>query len=310
MTDPLCAARPSIIPLANVVTTDDLDRARPTGPVLAADFYVSGAETWSPVPGGLAAGRYLNIDHHAPLEGMQSRVTSTRLALAHLAAGGEVAPSGSVIIHHTDCDSMLSSAILLGLLPPDSAFGDASVAADHTGAPDPIADLLQALDESRRGMRTLGDYLESLWNLCALTRGAPIEPAAHARLTARLARRTAARAFVEAGRFAVADGVALGIGDQEIDGAFFPSLLPEAQVIAFATPHATDLARWVIKLRLGQAAPAGMTLHALGVRTLDPAFGGRWNAGGNKRDGGTTMAPEKYAAGLRALVTQFLARSA
>ena len=54
-----------------------------------------------------------------------------------------------------------------------------------------------------------------------------------------------------------------------------------------------------MKVRLGAGAPQGMTLQGLGIETFDPAYGGRWNAGSNKRGGGTTLQPAQYAERLR-----------
>jgi hypothetical protein len=51
----------------------------------------------------------------------------------------------------------------------------------------------------------------------------------------------------------------------------------------------------MMKLRLGLAAPPGLTLQRLGVQAFDPRYGGRWNAGSNKRGGGTDIPPERYA---------------
>ena len=60
-----------------------------------------------------------------------------------------------------------------------------------------------------------------------------------------------------------------------------------------AAPHQPK--PWVMKLRLGPAAPPGMTLQRLGIQEFDGAYGGRWNAGSNKRGDGTDMSPEAYA---------------
>ena len=75
-----------------------------------------------------------------------------------------------------------------------------------------------------------------------------------------------------------------------------PALLPEAAVILLTAPHPDHADRWIAKLRLGRAAPAALTLHALGVEAFDPSYGGRWNAGANRRTGGTSLHPEEYAA--------------
>ena len=60
------------------------------------------------------------------------------------------------------------------------------------------------------------------------------------------------------------------------------------------TPR-SDSNRWDAKMRLGQTAPRGASLHHLRTERFDPAFAGRWNAGSNARNGGTDMKPEAYA---------------
>jgi hypothetical protein len=70
-------------------------------------------------------------------------------------------------------------------------------------------------------------------------------------------------------------------------------LLPKAVVIL--TAFRNQESRWVMKLRLGLGAPPGTTLQRLGIKEFDPAYGGRWNAGSNKRGGGTDISPEVYA---------------
>lgn len=46
------------------VTVDEL-HALHDGAIIASDCYVVGAEDWEAVPGGLARGRIVNVDHHA-----------------------------------------------------------------------------------------------------------------------------------------------------------------------------------------------------------------------------------------------------
>lgn len=92
--------------------------------------------------------------------------------------------------------------------------------------------------------------------------------------------------------------VAVGVLEHALDGELFPALLPEAVVIMLAVRRADDRRRWDVKLRLGAGAPAGFSLHRLALRELDPGYGGRWNAGSNRRGGGTSMPPERWAAEL------------
>jgi hypothetical protein len=274
--------------------------------IYACDFYVTGAEQGIPEPGGFRIGRILNVDHHAPHPRMEQRITSTVLAYEHLMTGGHASPASCVIIHHTDCDSILSSAMLHGLLPADPELVAASVAADHTGEENEIADLLQALDEGRRGDRTAEQYAESLRAVEDLRAGPPLGAAATKALEGRRLRRRLAQELKDS--FDLRDGVAFAVSDHSIDSAFFPALVPEAAVIMVACPNVADRARWTIKLRLGESAPRGVMLHSLGVTAWDPLFGGRWNAGSNGRGGGTDRAPGEYAERLRARLASFAGR--
>lgn len=267
--------------------------------IYACDFYVEGAERGVYEPGGLRLGRILNVDHHAPVARMESQLTSTRLAYEHLGAGAVIERDAWVVINHTDCDSMLSSAMLMGYLKPEMGLVHSSLCADHLGEADPVADLLQALDEERQGDRREEQYLESLRNLQLLLADKPLEPVAIEALRRHQDRRTAASRLVENEDVRSSGGVAFGQLADEIDGAFFPALIAEAMVIMLASPHRDDPTRWTVKVRLGKAAPPGLTLHSLRLRDWDPAFGGRWNAGSNKRGGGTATSPAEYAERLR-----------
>lgn len=301
-------AAPTILPLRNEVTAKEVEEACPgSRTIVACDFYVNGVEDGSILsgneqgrsqPAGLRLGRILNVDHHAPIDAMRQPITSTQLATRYLADGFQPmrAHAPWVVINHTDCDSVLSSALMMGLLEADEELVEASVAADHTGEANAIADLLQALDEGREGNRTDEQYLESLRNLLLLREGKPLELCAKRALDLRLGRRAAAKRLVDAGRFRVDGEVAWVTLDEEFDGSFFPALLPDAAVIMLATRHSQRPDRWVMKLRLGAAAPLGLTLHSLGIHDWDPAYGGRWNAGSNKRGGGTAIDPADYAA--------------
>lgn len=277
-----------LLPSASEYSPEQL-RARVTGDICACDFYVTGAEQGDERPGGYLVGGVLNIDHHAPGARMARHVSSATLAIAHVRAEGP--PPGTIVINHTDCDSILSAGIASGHLPPEDRFSDAAIAADHTCADNEVADLLQSLD-SRRDIRL------SLRNLQLLLRDEALDDVAKGALRERRRKRDAARDLVRRGRVVVEDGIAIGLFDEPLDAEFFPSLLPEARLVMLVSPIRGSTKREV-KLRLGNRAPQGLTLHALDVRGFDPAWGGRWNAGSNKRAGGTDIPPDKYAAEVR-----------
>jgi hypothetical protein len=225
----------------------------------------------------------VNIDHHAEDERFFRPISSGNLAMKYLEAAKAPLPAGvPAIVNHTDCDSILSSGMLTGLLPVVEAFGAAVIAADHTGEPNPIADLLQALDPLR-------DVSFSLRNLDLLMHGENLEPTAAGLLNKRLRDRARAGELVKAGRFQMIGPVAvakLGPGER-VAGEFLPSLLPDAAVIISAS--LMDEETWETKVRLGLAAHESDTLYSLGLWRFEPNFGGRWNAGSTRRSGGSTV---------------------
>ena len=303
-------AMPILAPLRAYTTLAEVEQLHPgTELVHVCDFYVTGAERGARVPGGLRLGRILNVDHHAPTPEMEREITSTMLAAEYLSAGAVAGPDTCVVIHHTDCDSVLSSAMLLGLVPPDPDLVHASLCADHTGAAHPVADLLQAIDEGRGGTRTREQYLASIRALEVLRAGGEPDEAALIALRRRKERRVAAKSLVDAGRFDVdGDGLlAFAESDGSIDSAFFPALVRGVAVIMVA--HRRNDRRWTVKLRLGDARVPGLTLHALRMAKCDPHYGGRWNAGSNGRGGGTAVPPRDYADSLRARLVELVRTS-
>ncbi len=121
-----------------------------------------------------------------------------------------------------------------------------------------------------------------------------MEAQASALLGQRLRRRERAARLVAEGAFTRVGGVAMAVLSEETDGELFPGLLPDARVVMLALPG-TAPGTWRVKLRLGAAAPDGLSLAALGIEQFDPRYGGRWNAGSDRRGGGTTIAPGVYA---------------
>jgi hypothetical protein len=289
-----------LLPVFRAGSLDDLLARYSTGEILACDFYIAGAELGIDVPGGYRlAERVLNSDHHAPTARMARPVSSTNLALewhaAHANAPAdsrEAAGEAVVLVNHTDCDSILSSGIVSGRLDPLLEYGRAALAADHTGEEDEIADTLQALEPWR-------DVELSFATLRALETGAPLPEQASEALARWRDKRDCAAHYVAEGTVASDGLMAFGILDHEIDGIFFPPLLPDAVLILLAIPKPNESGTWIMKLRLGARAPEGFTIHDLQIPTLDPAYGGRWNAGSNARAGGTTIPPARYAEELR-----------
>jgi hypothetical protein len=280
-----------LVPERSVVTPEMLREEVGEGPLVACDFHVVDIELGERVPGGFARAGILNVDHHAPVREMERHISSTNLAIEMVRASGPAPVGTEVVLHHTDCDSVLSGAIARGVMPPDDRYGAAAISADHTGVEDDIADLLQAMQGAR-------DLHASLAALSRLLHGAPLPERAREALSHRRRERDAARHLVLSGQLKIQDGLAWARYDRGLDTALLPSLLPDATLIMIA--RRTRTGRWINKLRLGLAAPPGASLHRLGLHEFDPGFGGRWNAGSNRRSGGTKVSPNWYVRELRA----------
>jgi hypothetical protein len=281
---------PRLIDVTNTVLPETLIARFPETRITACDFYVKGIENGREAPGGYELGRILNVDHHAPTERMARPVSSTNLALTHLDGGGSGDVAGEVVINHTDCDSVLSAALMCGLIEPDARYGTAAIAADHTGEENPIADLLQALDPLR-------SFETSLGQLAMLEQGRPLSETALQMLSRRASHRRRAAELVASGAFRRRGCLAYASVPGRMDSTFLPPLLPDACVILLFLPMGVN-GRQEAKVRLGLAAPAGLTLHRLRIEEFDPSFGGRWNAGSNRRAGGTILPIDAYIAGL------------
>lgn len=259
------------------------------GPIIACDFYVDEAEKWPRRPGGYAWGRVTIIDHHAPDPDMWRHVSSTNLAMQRLSEFAPEREDSLVVISHTDCDSVLSSGIISGELEPDPIFAAAAIAADHTGEENAIADVLQPLDKKRDvqfSLRNLRLFLDKGENA--------LESEAAAALADRRRKRVAASDLVAAGKVTMNGHVAIGQFEEKIDGELFIPLLPEAHAILLFSPRRDLPDKWDVKLWLGRSAPAGASIHNMRMAEFDPNFAGRWNAGSNSRNQGTTITPAAY----------------
>ena len=122
--------------------------------------------------------------------------------------------------------------------------------------------------------------------------------------------RDRAARLVAEGRFEIAQGVFLTRLEVPTEGELFLPLLPDAVVVMTASPYQNREDRWQVKIRLGLAAPTGLSLHDLGIPAWDEAYGGRWNAGSNHRGGGTALSPEEYCVRLAKAVTDTLSARA
>ena len=282
-----------LVPRDKPITVDDLTRLSP-GPIIACDFPVDGVEKepWIETVGGYAHGRIVNVDHHADTKEMRRQISSAHLAIERVRAKGLPTSDSVIVINHTDCDSVLSAGIMSGRLAADGRYGDAALAADHTGDENPLADLLQALDK-------FDDFELSFSALARLESGQAQTTDVKEKVADRLRKRLRAAQLVDEGAFLMDGSIAFARLPEALDGEFFAPQLPLAVLIAIASPHPTNAGMSEVKVRLGKAAPKGASLHALNIPSFDPNFGGRWNAGSDKRLGGTGLTIEEYGSMLR-----------
>ena len=303
-----------LIALVNGKTVPDMPtkqlRSLFTGgnPIITTDFEVSGEEGLpleSP-QGQMIGYRYsgdqgeseiLSIDHHGPAPEMQRRISSTNLALEFVKAYG--LSSGDVAITHTDYDSVVAAALLIGRLPLQMGelLGPAAIAADHTGEKNVFADTLQSIQD----MRDVEFSLACLRILLQQGEEALPQQAREA-LQARRTQRVQLQSLIQAGLFQQrGTGVYAAYLNTRIDGELLPSLLPGAVVIITVSPPQRSGDGALVKVRLGMAAPEGMSLLAFHL----PPSGGRWNALSTGRQGGT-YDPEAFIAAVSNAVERFL----
>jgi hypothetical protein len=276
------------------VTIENIRKIFPGGHIAVCDCYVQDIEKASAFCGGFVSDDgIMNIDHHSPDPRMAQFISSSNLAIACVKKHGPLPFDTPVIINHCDCDSVLSSAIMAGFLQPEDQFGQAAIAADHTGEDNEIANLLQAL-------QPLGNLEFSLRNLGFLLNDQTLDHQAVGLLRKRIRERETLKALVGS-RGLIKDGeVTCVIVTENLDAGLLPALLPSSGLAVMAFRKPGDRSRWHYNIRLCQSAIGRYTLHELDVRSFDESFGGRWNAGSNKRGkvSGSTLLPQEYVGKL------------
>lgn len=241
-------------------------------------------------------GEILNIDHHFRTSDFYQRISSTNLAIGYVQEYGSVGKEYTVIINHKDCDSILSSLVMRGILPPKEEYGKVAIAADHTGEANPIADLLQACEHE-------GNFEFSLKNLQRLLNNEDLEPEAKELLEKRRQQREKAVELASKAKYALSGRIAYIETDEITESVLFPALLPTAEFIVIVCARAmkdrngNQIPGKQAKVVLGMSAKPGINVANI-VRQFDPEFGGRWNAGSNDRSRGFTLSSIEEYVGL------------
>ena len=268
------------------------------GEIVVCDAYVDGIErtNFDPENCTFSDEKILTVDHHAPTEQFEKNISSTNIAIEFVKKNGPITDS-TIVINHTDCDSILSSLIMKGILPPDERFGKAAISADHTGTENEIADLLQSLQYER-------DVEFSLKNLQLLLEKKPLEPKAQELFQGRIAEREKVKEIVANKDFKEINGIVYIELNKKIDPTLLIKQIPEAKIILNFSPLLKDPNLLEARMRRGMSAPDGLCLNKLNVTDFDHNWGGRWNAGSNKRGGGTELSPEEYTRRLNNKLNQ------
>ena len=244
------------------------------------------------------------IDHHSPERRFAKPVSATNLVIGYVKKYGPARSDTVVVTNHTDADSLLSILIMLGILPADEGlFGRAAIAADHTGEPDAIADLLQAF-------KLQGNLELSIKNLQHFLDGEPLEARAQELLDERHAERRRAERIVEGGMLRTAGSVSYAVLPRSIDLALISPLMPEAVIILTLTPRRTQPELSTVRMRVGTKWQGVVLLNELGIREIDDGFGCRFNTGSDRRAGrGTLLDAEKFAALVDARVRAYVIKN-
>lgn len=251
---------------------------------------MDGAEFFHPESYGYSSPNIKVVDHHAPDPRWERNISSGALALEYIKLNP---PAKKAVINHADCDSILSAGIVTGLLPPLPEFGIVAIAADHTGEPNPIADLLQELQHER-------DFHLSLHCLNCLLENKPLPAIAKKSQRTRQIQRKRAIELIQTAK--IINDIACIVTDTTIDSVLLVNLLPQVKAFVIGLPLHENPTKTEVKIRLGLAAPAGTSLQKLNIPSFLPGFGCRWNAGSNRRGGGSTLTPSEAALST----TQFL----
>ena len=251
------------------ISARELKDQFPDQKICVCDFHITDSEKGESTPSGaMFFDGLLSIDHHATLPEMMRRVSSTIFANKYAAEHGALDDSYVVVINHVDTDSVLSSCIMRGLLEPDEKFNTAAIAADHTGEENLISDLLQSMGDDT-GLQTAVEMLRKV-----------------------LERRVWARRDLLAHKdeFETDGRIVFKKLDRKIEAGLVPGLFPDAEavILAWLMPAGSP-GKWGIEVRLGLHV-AGIALNELDL----PDTGGRWNAVGTTRHGGTNIEPERY----------------
>lgn len=291
----------------SVVSFEEVDeKRREAGADLlyVCDFAIDGIEEFEKDDYFFQREKVINIDHHSASPNYKRHISSANLAIEYIKNHPDFLADAKALTHHTDCDSVLSTALMAGIIQPEEKFGVAAIAADHTGEANDIADLLQALKDGPNGEG--GDksssednrskYLYSLEQLQNLLTGKELDPRAKELYEKRLQERKMLQEMITSGQVKYAGNnqevAYIETGADKFDATLLAGLLPNTKVIF--TARQNEEGKTIIGVRMGLAMEEGSDLRDI-MRGINEPFGGRWNAGSNKRKGGSDSSARQIA---------------
>jgi hypothetical protein len=290
----------------SVISYEEVEKVRQESGaklIYACDFNIEGIEQFEK-DGYFQREKVVNLDHHGESPNYKRHISSTNLALKYIEEHPDFLDGTQTLAHHTDCDSILSSAMMSGIIDPDEKFGVAAIAADHTGVPNEIADLLQAIKdgpEGKTGEKSTPEYnkykyIYALEQLQNLLKGEKIDEKALELYQKRLGERELLKNMLDEEKFKFVgennEVAYLESGQEKFDATLLTGLFPSAKVI-FTARKSSD-GKTIVNVRLGSAVPDGSDIREIMTAIGEP-FGGRWNAGANKRKGGSDSSAEQIA---------------
>ena len=299
--------RPVIfLPEKSIVTCEEVEVARVESGadiLYVCDLCIEGIEPFEK-EGYFEKGRIINIDHHNESKNYKRYISSANLALEYIRNHPNFLDGTKALTHHTDCDSVLSTALMSGILEPDDKFGVAAIAADHTGVANEIADLLQSIRDGQDGdtgekstpETNKRKYLYSLEQLQNLLNGRKLDSKAQELYEKRLQERELLKNMINSGKFQFAgknnEIVYLQSEKEKFDATLIIGLFPQAKII-FTSKQSSD-GKTIINVRLGLAVSEGSDVREIMTAIKEP-FGGRWDAVANRRKGGSDSSAKEIA---------------
>ncbi len=281
------------------------------------------------------ADKKITVIDHLVSDSEFSKLSTGNLVLEYFKKFPEGPPKDALIsITHGDADSVISALMMRKQIPALPEFGVAVMAADHTFQLNPIADLLQALEATPSVNETVHSLIKtqqeilaadplhefrndlpdnpfhpslekSIRNLGLLLQGKELDQDAQAKVQERANARSKWISRIDSGQVVALDnGTTYCLIPETIIHdpcpEFLQALLPQSKIILVFHNPPEDPQFVQVRAILGNAAPDYIALNdgILITEEIIPGFGGRRDAGSNRRNKISLSADPKLVAEL------------